>query len=103
MSDKLLACRGAANIPFMSGVVSDRLGSERIVIGSFDKEFERIHKRSCSLIEKTPAGKLYSNLSDNPGSSSLGVLLLRSAGFVEQTCGGITTNLWDDPFEWTLP
>jgi hypothetical protein len=22
---------------------------------------------------------------------------------VEQTFGGITTNLWDDPFEWTLP
>ncbi|HYN25912.1 MAG TPA: hypothetical protein VES69_12800, partial [Pyrinomonadaceae bacterium] len=19
------------------------------------------------------------------------------------TCGGITSNLWDDPFEWTLP
>src|SRR5688572_19552426 len=87
----------------MSGVVSDRPGSERIVIGSFDKEFERIHKRSCSLIEKTAVGKLYSNLSDDPGSSSVGMLLLRSAGVVEQTCGGITTNLWDDPFEWTLP
>jgi len=22
---------------------------------------------------------------------------------VEQTCGGLTSNLWDDPFEWTLP
>jgi hypothetical protein len=22
---------------------------------------------------------------------------------VEQTFGGITANLWDDPFEWTLP
>jgi len=28
---------------------------------------------------------------------------LRSAAAVEQTFGGITTNLWDDPFEWTLP
>ena len=30
-------------------------------------------------------------------------LLLRSAAVVEQMCGGLTANLWDDPFEWTLP
>jgi hypothetical protein len=30
-------------------------------------------------------------------------LVLRSAAVVEQTCGGLTANLWDDPFEWTLP
>ncbi|HET6980180.1 MAG TPA: hypothetical protein VFI24_27855 [Pyrinomonadaceae bacterium] len=29
--------------------------------------------------------------------------ILRSAAIVEQTCGGLTSNLWDDPFEWTLP
>jgi len=29
--------------------------------------------------------------------------LLRSAAAIEQMCGGITANLWDDPFEWTLP
>lgn len=28
---------------------------------------------------------------------------MRSAGKVEQTFGGITSRLWDDPFEWTLP
>lgn len=22
---------------------------------------------------------------------------------IEQVCGGLTANLWDDPFEWTLP
>lgn len=22
---------------------------------------------------------------------------------MEQSCGGLTSNLWDDPFEWTLP
>ncbi len=22
---------------------------------------------------------------------------------MEQTCGGLNANLWDDPFEWTLP
>lgn len=36
-------------------------------------------------------------------SDSIGECVLRSAGAVEQTFGGITSNLWDDPFEWTLP
>ncbi len=30
-------------------------------------------------------------------------LVLRSAAVIEQTFGGLTSNLWDDPFEWTLP
>jgi hypothetical protein len=34
---------------------------------------------------------------------SLGEHILRSAATVEQTFGGLTANLWDDPFEWTLP
>jgi len=29
--------------------------------------------------------------------------LVRSAAVIEQMCGGLTANLWDDPFEWTLP
>jgi hypothetical protein len=35
--------------------------------------------------------------------ASFGEYLLRSAAAVEQTFGGITARLWDDPFEWTLP
>ena len=37
------------------------------------------------------------------GRLSFGELLLRSAAVVEQSSGGITIRLWDDPFEWTLP
>jgi hypothetical protein len=33
----------------------------------------------------------------------VGVGILKSAGVLEQAFGGITANLWDDPFEWTLP
>lgn len=29
--------------------------------------------------------------------------LVRSAAAIEQMCGGLSANLWDDPFEWTLP
>ncbi|MBA2504218.1 MAG: hypothetical protein H0V27_15195 [Pyrinomonadaceae bacterium] len=37
------------------------------------------------------------------GLPSCGENILRAAAVVEQTFGGITANLWDDPFEWTLP
>ncbi|REJ78687.1 MAG: hypothetical protein DWQ47_04355 [Acidobacteria bacterium] len=30
-------------------------------------------------------------------------ILVRSAAKVEQTFGGINAQMWDDPFEWTLP
>ena len=45
---------------------------------------------------------LINSLKDLAGSVSPD-LLLRSAATVEQMCGGLTANLWDDPFEWTLP
>jgi hypothetical protein len=89
-------------------LVLDEVGSvqthpERIVIESFDTEFERLHARSCRVFETTPAEILYGDSHANGDSASVGVLVLRSAGVVEQACGGITSNLWDDPFEWTLP
>jgi hypothetical protein len=34
---------------------------------------------------------------------SVGEYILRSAAAAEQAFNGITTRLWDDPFEWTLP
>ena len=34
---------------------------------------------------------------------SVGEQILRSAAAIEQTFGGLASNLWDDPFEWTLP
>jgi hypothetical protein len=37
------------------------------------------------------------------GEASFGEQILRSAAAIEQTFGGLTSNLWDDPFEWTLP
>lgn len=46
--------------------------------------------------------KLIASLKDL-ASSVPPELLLRSAAVIEQTCGGLTSNLWDDPFEWTLP
>jgi hypothetical protein len=51
------------------------------------------------LIVSTPSDLLYKQSS----TASIGENILKSAGVIEQTFGGITANLWDDPFEWTLP
>jgi hypothetical protein len=36
-------------------------------------------------------------------SATIGETVVKSAAVVEQTFGGLTSNLWDNPFEWTLP
>jgi len=85
---------------------------KREIINSLDREFARLHLNSCAIIETTPGDILYtvpaqaklSSLSASLGSaSSVGESILRCAAAIEQTFGGITANLWDDPFEWTLP
>ena len=76
------------------------------LLSSLDEQFVRLHARSRALIESVPKEKLYWQPRQSPGAfpvHSCGEHLLRSAAAVEQTFGGITTNLWDDPFEWTLP
>jgi hypothetical protein len=76
------------------------------LVSLLDEQFARLHKRALSLIAEVPADKLYWQPRGTAGAFpvySCGEHVLRSAGAVEQTFGGITTNLWDDPFEWTLP
>lgn len=77
-----------------------------VMLRGFDEQFAQLHRRSITLVRSVPAEKLYWQprpaLKVSP-IYSCGEHLLRSAAVVEQTFGGITANLWDDPFEWTLP
>src|SRR3954469_5367264 len=76
------------------------------ITSGLDKGFARLHARSIALIETVPEEKLYWQPRQSRGAFpiySCGEHILRSAAAVEQTFGGITANLWDDPFEWTLP
>ena len=87
----------------MISSVTAQAQSPRAVVESLEREFALIDSRTRSLLQQIPAAMLYrpANL---PGfTTSIGELILRSAGAVEQTCGGLNANLWDDPFEWTLP
>ncbi len=73
------------------------------LLRSFDKQFSILHKNSCQIIKNTPREKLFWKPVETYSIFSCGEFILRSAGKVEQTFGGIMTRLWDDPFEWTLP
>jgi hypothetical protein len=76
------------------------------LIALLDSQFLRLHVRSCELVEKISTEKLYWQPTETHFQfplNSFGANILRSAGKVEQTFNGITTRLWDDPFEWTLP
>lgn len=98
-----MASKSPATVEVMDEFLSVQTHPERTVIESFDTQFERLHVRSCKLIETSPVEMLYGNSQMSSETASVATFVLRSAGVVEQTCGGITSNLWDDPFEWTLP
>ena len=69
-----------------------------------DGQFEVLHLRSLKFLEHLPEDKIFwKPPAEGFETYSAGELLIRSAAAVEQTFGGITRRLWDDPFEWTLP
>ncbi|HKY45449.1 MAG TPA: hypothetical protein VJM50_20315 [Pyrinomonadaceae bacterium] len=67
----------------------------REIVNQLDLELTGIVSSLKELVNSVPENLLY--------QSSIGENILRSAAVIEQTCGGLTANLWDDPFEWTLP
>lgn len=75
------------------------------IVAGFDRAFVEIDRRSRELLERTDDPQLFVRVADTGSLSgaSVGEYILRSAAMVEKTFGGITTRLWDDPFEWTLP
>ncbi|MBX3283464.1 MAG: hypothetical protein KF756_13440 [Acidobacteria bacterium] len=76
----------------------------RDLIDGFGRKFEQIDSETRVLLGLIPAEGLFTDIgSVELPCMSMGTCLLRSAAVVEQTFGGITTRLWDDPFEWTLP
>jgi hypothetical protein len=76
------------------------------LIEIFENQFLKIHTRSNEFVKIVPNERLYWQPREKDALfpvNSCGEYILRSAAAVEQTFGGITTRLWDDPFEWTLP
>jgi len=74
--------------------------NNRIIVELLDQQFDRLIESLRALTVSTPSNLLYKQHAAAP---SIGENILKSASVIEQTFGGITANLWDDPFEWTLP
>ncbi len=77
-----------------------------ILMENFKLQFEKSELNSRRLLEKLTDEQLFEKPRQLPRSMTMfscGEYILRSAAAIEQTFGGITTKLWDDPFEWTLP
>ena len=70
-------------------------------IDRLDAQFADLHTGSHELIARLSSELLYAK--PDGSADSCGEQVLRSAAVVEQGFGGLTANLWDDPFEWTLP
>lgn len=62
----------------------------REIVQQLDQEFASLIDSLKDLAGSVPPGFGYQQI-------------LRSAAAIEQMCGGLTSNLWDDPYEWTLP
>ena len=71
----------------------------RDIVNHLERESIRLISSLKNLVGSVPFDLLY----QTPPSVSIAENILRSAAVIEQTCGGLTANLWDDPFEWTLP
>jgi hypothetical protein len=71
----------------------------REIVNQLDVELASIVRSLKELVNSVPSHLLY----QHPPAVSIAENILRSAAAIEQTCGGLTANLWDDPFEWTLP
>jgi hypothetical protein len=73
--------------------------SPRDLVDHLEQECTRLIENLKQLVNSVASDLLYRR----PPSTTIGENLLRSAAVLEQTFGGLTANLWDDPFEWTLP
>lgn len=71
----------------------------RELVAHLDQQFTGLISNLKQLVHSIAPDLLYRR----PPNVSIGENLLRSAATLEQTFGGLTANLWDDPFEWTLP
>jgi hypothetical protein len=80
----------------------DSMGS---LITWFDQQFAELYSSWRELIQELSPESIYQRPFSKSDTSRLscGDYVVKSARVVEQTFGGITVNLWDDPFEWTLP
>ncbi|PYP89624.1 MAG: hypothetical protein DMF61_02850 [Blastocatellia bacterium AA13] len=74
-------------------------------VDSFSAEFERLHCNLIEVLNLIPEDRLYWKPFESASFLrvySCAELIVHIGAVVEYTFNGITSNFWDDPFEWTL-
>ena len=79
------------------------MNSVRQKVDELDRQFAEIHERSCAFLWNVSTELLYRRPPAARSNDTCGEQILRCGAVIEQSFGGLTANLWDDPFEWTLP
>jgi hypothetical protein len=79
------------------------MNSTRQLLEDLNNQFAEIHKISCDFITRLSTELLYTRPPKASSNDTCGEQILRCGAVIEQSFGGLTANLWDDPFEWTLP
>jgi len=79
------------------------MNSSRQKVEELDRQFAEIHESSCDFVSNVSTELLYRRPSEATSIDTCGEQILRCGAVIEQSFGGLTANLWDDPFEWTLP
>ena len=82
----------------------NNISAGREVVIALEASFAGLLAGLTAFVQSLPAELLYRN--PNPAVltvATVGENVLKCAAILEQVFGGLTANLWDDPFEWTLP
>jgi len=82
----------------------NNISAGREVVIALEGSFAGLLAGLTAFVQSLPAELLYRN--PNPAVltvATVGENVLKCAAILEQVFGGLTANLWDDPFEWTLP
>jgi uncharacterized damage-inducible protein DinB len=72
-------------------------------VETIESELERIHRNLIDILDLIPEDKLYWKPFDSQNFIriySCGELISHIGGIVEYAFNGLTSNLWEEPFEW---
>ena len=72
-------------------------------VDALSSEFERLHGNLIELLDLIPEDKLYWRPFESPAFVriySCGELIGHIGGIIEYAFNGITSNFWEEPFEW---
>lgn len=75
------------------------------MIERLEESFTKLNEEMVAIVETSSDRSLFKegDKGEIPPRTPPSVSIVRAAAVVEQVFGGLTTRLWDDPFEWTLP